>query len=145
MSESPSTHRQRSGAAVGWIAFAAIMLIMIGVFHAIAGLAGIIENEFYSVVPAAGTEATGDVYFLQFDATTWGWIHLIGGLIILFAGLGLFRGAVWARTIGVIVAVISAIVNFAWMPWYPVWSIAMIAIAVTVIWALTAHGRDIVQ
>ena len=63
-------------------------LIMIGVFHAIAGLAGIIENEFYSVVPAAGTEATGDVYFLQFDATTWGWIHLIGGLIVLFAGSG---------------------------------------------------------
>jgi hypothetical protein len=50
------------------------------------GLSGIIENEFYSVVPAAGTEATGDVYFLHFDATTWGWIHLVGGLIVLFAG-----------------------------------------------------------
>jgi hypothetical protein len=145
MSESPSTYRERSGAAVGWTAFAAIMLIMIGTFHAIAGLAGIIENEFYSVVPAAGTEATGDVYFLQFDATTWGWIHLIGGLIILFAGFGLFRGAVWARTIGVIVAVISAIVSFAWLPWYPVWSITIIAIDVAVIWALTAHGRDIVE
>jgi hypothetical protein len=145
MSESPSTYRERSGAAVGWIAFAAVMLIMVGTFHAIAGLAGIIENEFYSVVPAAGTEATGDVYFLEFDATTWGWVHLIGGLIILFAGLGLFRGAVWARTIGVIVAVISAIVSFAWLPWYPVWSITIIAIDVAVIWALTAHGRDIVD
>jgi hypothetical protein len=73
-----------------------------------------------------------------------GWIHLIGGLIVMFAGFGLFSGAVWARTVGVIVAVISAIVNLAWMPWYPVWSIAMVAIAITVIWALTAHGRDIV-
>jgi hypothetical protein len=145
MSERQSTYKERSGAAVGWITFAAIMLIMIGAFHAIAGLAGIIENEFYSVVPAAGTEATGDVYFLRFDATTWGWIHLIGGLIILFAGFGLFRGAVWARTLGVIVAVISAIATFAWMPWYPVWSIAIIAIDITVIWALTAHGRDIVE
>jgi hypothetical protein len=145
MSERQSTYKETSSAAVGWITFAGIMLIMVGVFHAIAGLAGIIENEFYSVVPAAGTEATGDVYFLQFDATTWGWIHLIGGLIVMFAGFGLFRGAVWARTVGVIVAVISAIVNFAWMPWYPVRSIAMIAIAITVIWALTAHGRDIVD
>ena len=144
MSETQNTYRERSSAAVGWISFAAIMLIMIGVFHAIAGLAGIIENEFYSVVPAAGTEATGDVYFLQFDATTWGWIHLIGGLIVLFAGIGLFGGA-RARTVGVIVAVISAIVNFAWLPWYPVWSITMIAIAITVIWALTAHGRDITE
>lgn len=147
MSERQNTYRERSrsSAAVGWIMFAAIMLIMIGVFHAIAGLAGIIENEFYSVVPAAGTEATADVYFLQFDATTWGWIHLIGGLIVMSAGFGLFRGAVWARTVGVIVAVISAIVNFAWLPWYPVWSLVMIAIAITVIWALTAHGRDIVD
>ena len=145
MSETQNTYRERSSAAVGWTTFAAIMLIMIGTFHAIAGLAGIIENEFYSVVPAAGTEATGDVYFLQFDATTWGWIHLIGGLIVLFAGIGLFGGAVWARTVGVIVAVISAIVNFAWLPWYPVWSITMIAIAITVIWALTAHGRDITE
>jgi hypothetical protein len=145
MSESQSTYRERSGAAVGWISFAGIMLIMIGTFHGIAGLAGIFENEFYSVVPAAGTEATGDVYFLQFDVTTWGWIHLIGGIIVLLAGIALFRGAVWARTVGVIVAVISAIVNFAWLPYYPVWSITMIAIAITVIWALTAHGRDIVD
>jgi hypothetical protein len=144
MSERQSSYDEPSGAAVGWIAFAAIMLIMIGTFHAIAGLAGILENEFYSAVPAAGTEAAGDVYFLQFDATTWGWIHLLGGIIVLLAGLALFRGAVWARTIGVIVAVISAIVNFAWLPWYPVWSITMIAIALAVIWALTAHGRDIV-
>jgi len=145
MSETQSTYKHRSSAAVGWTTFAAIMLIMIGAFHAIAGLAGIIENEFYRIVPAAGTEASGDVYFLQFDVTTWGWIHLIGGFIALFAGFALFGGAVWARTVGVIVAVISAIANFAFLPYYPVWSIAIIAIDITVIWALTAHGRDIVQ
>ncbi|HET6753092.1 MAG TPA: hypothetical protein VFH23_03975 [Jiangellaceae bacterium] len=145
MSERQSTYREPSGAAVGWISFAAFMLVIIGTFHAIAGLAGILENEFYSAVPAAGTEATGDVYFLQFDATTWGWIHLIGGIIVFFAGFALFRGAVWARTVGVIVAVISAIVNFAWLPWYPVWAITLIAIDIAVIWALTAHGRDIVD
>ena len=137
--------RERSGGAVGWIMFAAFMMILIGSFHAIAGLAGIIEDEFYRFAPAVGTEATGDVYYLQFDATTWGWIHLIFGIIVLLAGFALFSGAVWARTVGVIVAVISAIVNFAWLPWYPVWSITMIAVAVAVTWALTAHGRDIVE
>ena len=111
-----SMSEQRSSAAVGWTTFAAIMLIMIGAFHAIAGLAGIIDDDFYRVLPAAGTETTGDVYFLEFDTTTWGWIHLIGGVIVLLAG-------------------------FAWIPYYPVWSITIITIDITVIWALTAHGR----
>ena len=125
---------ERSSGAVGWTMFAAIMLILIGAFHAIAGLAGIIENEFYAVTPN---------YVLEFDATVWGWIHLIGGVVVLLAGFGLFSGAVWARTVGVIVAAVSALVSFAWIPLYPIWSIIVIAIDVVVIWALTAHGRDI--
>ena len=126
--------RQPSGAAVGWTMFAAFMMILIGSFHAIAGLAGIIENEFYAVTPN---------YVFEFDATSWGWIHLIGGIIILVAGFGLFSGAVWARTVGVIIAAISAIVSFVFIPVYPIWSITVIAIDIAVIWALTAHGRDI--
>jgi hypothetical protein len=137
--------REPSGWAVGWTFFAAFMMIMIGVFHAIAGFAAILEDEFLAVVPAVGTTASGDAYFLQFDATTWGWIHLILGIVILLAGFGLFTGAVWARTVGVILAVLSAIVGFAWMPWYPVWGMVFIAISIAVIWALTAHGRDVVE
>ena len=128
------SERQASGAAVGWTMFAAFMMILIGSFHAIAGLAGILEDEFYAVTPN---------YVFEFDATTWGWVHLIGGVIVLLAGFGLFGGAVWARTVGVIVATISAIVSFVWIPWYPVWSIVVIGVDVAVIWALTAHGRDI--
>jgi hypothetical protein len=139
------TQREPSGAAVGWTVFAAFMMILIGSFHAIAGLAGIIEDEFYAFAPAVGTTTTGDVYFLQFDATTWGWIHLIGGIIVLLAGVALFSGAIWARTVGVIVATLSAIASFAWLPWYPIWGITVIAIDVAVIWALTAHGRDITR
>jgi len=135
--------QERSGTAIGFTMFAAFMMIMVGSFHIIAGLAGIIENEFWSVAPAIGTEASGDVYFLQFDATTWGWIHLIAGLIVLLAGAALFKGSVWARTVGVILATISAIANFAFLPWYPFWSIMMITVNIFVIWALTAHGRDI--
>ena len=119
---------------MGWITFAAFMMIMIGGFHAIVGLIAIIDDQFYV--------ATKE-YVFQFDRSTWGWIHLILGILILLAGFGLFSGAVWARTVGVILALVSALVGFAWLPWYPVWGIIIIAIAVAVIWALTAHGRDV--
>ena len=125
-----------SGTAVGFTIFASVMLMLIGVFHAIAGLAGIFENEFYAVTPN---------YILEFDVSTWGWIHLIWGIIVLLAGFGLWSGAVWARTVGVTVAGISALANFAFIPYQPVWSLLIIALDVMVIWALTAHGRDIVE
>jgi hypothetical protein len=128
--------RRRSGVAVGFTIFAAVMMMIIGAFHAVAGLAGIIENEFYV--------ATRN-YILEFDVTTWGWIHLIGGIILILAGFGLFSGAVWARTVGVILAGISALASFAFIPYQPVWSIVIIALDVFVIWALTAHGRDVVE
>ena len=128
--------REVSGAAVGWTVFAACVLIIVGIFDVIAGLVGIVNDNFYAV--------TRD-YVFQFDTTTWGWIKLIVGVIMLLAGIALFRGAVWARTIGVIVAIISCIVNFAWLPWYPFWALTVIAIDITVIWALTAHGRDITR
>jgi hypothetical protein len=128
------TNREVSGWAVGWTVFAAVMLWLIGAFHAIAGLIGIVEDELYVV---------GREYIFQFDVTTWGWIHLIMGIIVIAAGVGLFSGAAWARTVGVIVAIVSILANFAWLPWYPIWSITMIAIGILVIWALTIHGRDI--
>jgi hypothetical protein len=128
--------REPSGWAVGWTFFAAFMMIMIGVFHIIAGLAAILEDEIYVL---------GQEYVFKFDVTTWGWIHMLLGIVILLAGFGLFSGAVWARTVGVILAIISAIIGFAWLPWYPIWGIVIIAIAVAVIWALTAHGRDVVE
>ena len=128
--------QQRSGVAAGFTMFAAIMMILIGSFHIIAGLAGVLEDEFFAVTPE---------WIFQFDTTTWGWIHLLAGIVVILAGFGLFSGAVWARTVGVIVAAVSAVANFAWMPYSPVWSITIIAIDVFVIWALTMHGRDIAE
>lgn len=128
------SNRQRSGWAVGWTFFAGFMMIMIGSWHAIAGLAAIINDTFY---------VEGADYVFQFDTTTWGWIHLLVGILVGLAGISLFSGAIWARTVGVILALISAIAGFAWLPYYPVWGIIIIALAVSVVWALTAHGRDI--
>jgi hypothetical protein len=124
-----------SGWAIGWTMFAGVLMITIGIWHAMAGLAGIVEDKFYTVTPN---------YIFKFDATTWGWIHLILGIVVALAGFAVFSGAVWARTIGVFLAVLSLLANFAFIPIYPIWSITIIAVNIAVIWALTAHGRDIV-
>ena len=112
------------------------MLMLIGAFHAFAGLVALINDEFYVV---------GSKWVFQFDATTWGWIHLLVGVVVLASGIGILTGNVLARTVGVIVAAVSAIVNFVWLPYYPVWAIVIIAIDVAVIWALTVHGRDLAE
>jgi hypothetical protein len=117
-----------------WAAFAGIMMIMIGGFHAIQGFAAIIKDNFYAATPN---------YVFEFDVTTWGWIHLIAGILVVLAGFGVFTGAVWARTVGVIVAFASAIFNFAWLPYSPVWSIIVITVDVLVIYALIVHGREL--
>jgi hypothetical protein len=128
--------RTVSGAAVGWTVFAAFMSILIGAWWVIAGLVALINDDFYV--------ATRN-YVFKFNLTTWGWIHLIVGLLVLLAGFGLFTGAVWARTVGVLMSLLAAVVAFAWLPWYPFWAILIAAAAVSVIWALTAHGRDITE
>ena len=120
--------------AIGWTTFAGVMMIMMGIWWVIAGLVAIFSDDFYVVTPN---------YILEFSATTWGWIHLILGIVVGFAGFGLFRAAVWARTVGVIMAVLSGLIAFSWMPWYPIWGAIFIAVSVAVIWALTAHGEDI--
>jgi hypothetical protein len=127
-------HERPNGTAVGFILFAAIMMIMAGVFQAIQGLVGIFENEFYV--------ATRN-YLFQFDATTWGWIHLLIGLLVAFAGWGLLSGRTWARTVAITLAVLSAIANFAFIPYYPFWSLLIITLDIFVIWAVAAHGGDL--
>ena len=123
-----------SGWAVGFILFAAIMMIMVGIFQALQGLVAIFENEFYV--------ATRN-YLFQFDATAWGWIHLLIGLLVAFAGWGLLSGRTWARVVAITLALLSAIANFLFIPYYPFWSLLIVAVDVFVIWALVAHGRDV--
>jgi hypothetical protein len=120
--------------AVGWAGFAGFMLILIGIMDIIQGLVALIDDEFYVVTQE---------FIFEFDVTTWGWIHLILGAILIASGVGIFSGNVAARTVGVILAGLAAIANFMWLPYYPIWSIIVISISIAVIWALTAHGRDI--
>jgi hypothetical protein len=120
-----------SGWAVGGITFAGVMMILIGTFQAIAGLVAIIDDNFYVV---------GQNYTFDIDTTAWGWIHLLLGVVILLAGFYLFRGAAWAGVTAVVLAGLSAIANFFFIPYYPFWSLLMIAMAIWVIWSLTRPG-----
>lgn len=121
--------------AVGYTAFAGVMLVITGFLQAVAGIVAVVDDEFYVV---------GQEWAFKLDVSTWGWVHLAIAAVLIVSGFGVFAGNVLARVVGVLVASVSAVVAFAWLPWYPVWAIIIIAVDVSVIWALTAHGRDVV-
>ena len=135
-SEQMDKEAGRAVGAVGMIFFASVMMVMIGFFHAMYGLAALLQNDLI----VAGPE-----YVWRLDVTTWGWIHLIAGILILVAGWSLFSGATWARVVGITLALISAIANFASIPYYPFWSILIIVLDVLVIWALAVYGGELAE
>jgi hypothetical protein len=118
----------------GWVAFGAMMMILLGAFQVIAGLVALFDEGYYLV----GTNGL----VVNVDYTAWGWAHLLIGIVAVAAGFGLFTGAMWARVLGIAVAVVSAIVNFAFIPAFPFWALTMITLDVLVIYAIAAHGRE---
>jgi hypothetical protein len=116
----------------GWIMFASTMMFILGCFHAIAGFVGIFDEDYYLVGE--------NNLVVSVDYTTWGWTHLILGILIASAGGALLRGAMWARIVAIVLAVLSSIANLVFMPAYPLWSLIMITVNVLVIYAVTAHG-----
>lgn len=127
---------ERSSWAVGWTLFAAIMMAIQGTWWLIAGIVALANEEFFVVT---------EEYVFQFSATTWGWVHLVVGVVLFVAGLALVTGALWARVVGVIVASVAMLAAFAWMPWYPIWALLFIVASISVIWALTTHSEDLNQ
>ena len=121
--------------ATGFAIFASMLMIMLGVLHAIMGLVALFNDDFYVRVSN---------YTFDLDITGWGWIHLILGIIVAFAGFAILSGQVWARAVGIALAVLSAINNFFWLPYSPVWSFIAIGLAVLVIWALSRFNVNTV-
>ncbi|HEY0691522.1 MAG TPA: hypothetical protein VGD71_21085 [Kribbella sp.] len=119
---------------VGWIMFAGVMMLILGLFHAFQGLIALFQQEYYLVAANGLT--------VHVDYSAWGWTHLIFGIVVIAAGAALLVGQMWARVVAVVLAVLSAVVNAGFLAAYPVWSAIMIAVDILVIWALTVHGSE---
>ena len=120
-----------SGWALGAIAFAATILTMVGVFQVITGLVAVFNDEFFVVTRN---------YTFDLDVTAWGWIQLLVGIVAIAVGFGLYSRATWAGITALVLVSISAIVNFFFIPYYPIWALVVIALDVWLIWALTRPG-----
>lgn len=118
---------------VGWVYFAGFMLLLSGVFQSIAGLVALFKNEVYVV---------GEESLWLLDYTSWGWGHLLLGVFLLMAGSAIMSGKMWGRVVGIILASLSLIANFAFIPVYPVWSILMVLVNILVLYALVVHGAE---
>lgn len=123
--------RRVSPWAVGGLVFASTIMIMVGIFQAFQGLAALLNDEFFVTV---------NDYTYELDLTTWGWIHLIGGILVLIAGIALYSASAVAGVVAIVLAGLSAVTNFFFVPYYPLWSLLIIALAVYVIWAIVKSG-----
>ena len=130
-SEYPSTEQRF---ASGTSMFAAILMVTVGFIQFCQGIAAVAEDEVF---------VRGIDYTYTFDLTTWGWIHLVLGALVAIVGLALFTGATWARVAAIIVAAVSILANFLWLPYYPAWSLLIIALDVVVIWAVATWNPDV--
>lgn len=136
----PSTVPPRGGARgtsgwVGWVAFAGVAMIILGLFHVVQGLVALLKDDYFVV--------SSNRVLLNLDYTAWGWAHLTIGAVILVAGFMVFAGQVWARAVGTVAALMSAVGSMAFIAAYPAWSLMVIALDVVVIMALTIHGSEI--
>jgi hypothetical protein len=122
-----------SQAATGLALFAGILMVIGGVFHALSGIAALFNDNVYVATPN---------YIYAFDITAWGWIHLVLGVLVAFAGVAVVQGQTWGRVVGIMLVGLSLIANFLFLPHYPLWSILIIVLDVAVIWALATYARD---
>ncbi|MEV0320428.1 hypothetical protein ACIBKX_04730 [Streptomyces sp. NPDC050658] len=131
-SGTPEPEPRVSAPALGGVVFAVCVMVILGGYHTIAGLTAVLSENYYQ---------SQSEYAFDFDANGRGWVQMITGVIVLAAGLNLFRGRTWARVVGISVMGLSALENFFFTPYQPVWSAIIIALDVVVIWALASYGH----
>ncbi|GAB2984256.1 hypothetical protein LWP59_18035 [Amycolatopsis acidiphila] len=126
---------KRVSAWTGWVAFGGVMLILLGLFHAVQGVVAVYDRGYYLVRPSGLVVAV--------DYSVWGWVHIGLGVVAVLAGIGVLTGNAAARVAAIVIAGVSAVVNLGFVAAYPVWSMVVIALDVIVIYAIVAHGRDL--
>lgn len=129
-----SSSTQEPTGWTGWVVFAGIMMIIAGALWAIQGFIAIFQND----IVIFGEEGA-----LFLNVTGWGWVHMILGLLLLLCGFLVMQGNLFGRTIAVILVILSIILNFVWMPVYPVWAIVVITLDVFILYAVIVHGKEL--
>jgi hypothetical protein len=128
------TQPPASTAWAGWAIFASMMMVMVGAFQVIVGLTALLNSSYY---------VARNGLLINVNYAAWGWVHLVLGAVAVAAGFGLLAGRMWARVVGIAMALVSAVVNLAFMAAYPLWSTTVIALDVVVIYAIAMHGKEI--
>jgi hypothetical protein len=119
---------------VGWIAFAAVFMIVSGVFGAIEGLAGIFRDDKFFTTQG-GLQ-------LSFSFTTWGWINLILGIVLVLVGIALIKGATWAQFAALVVVSLHLVSQFWYFSVYPLWALIVILVDILILYAIIVHGDE---
>jgi multisubunit Na+/H+ antiporter MnhF subunit len=130
----PYGREQEATGWVGWVLFGGILMIIVGSFNVIAGVVALFKDEYYLVAKSG--------LVIEMDYTAWGWWLLLWGAAVALTGLGVLVGQTWARVVGVILVAVNALMNFAFLAAYPIWTTIVIALDVIVIYALIAHGKE---
>jgi len=130
----PQLYEDPSGWAA-WVVFGGMMLILLGIFHVVQGIVALVNDDYYLV--------TKNGLVVNLDFTYWGWTYLVLGVLLGLVGVGLLAGNTAARVAGVVLAVLSAVVNLVFIAAYPAWSVMVIALDVIVIYSIVVHGREL--
>jgi hypothetical protein len=122
---------------IGWVLFAGLMAIMAGSVQALIGVCALLVDDWFLV--------GRDGLVVPLDYTVWGWLHLAVGLMFVATGYGIVSGRAWGRVTGIVLAVLSAVVNMLFVAAYPAWSLIVIGFDVMTIYALAMHGRAVMR
>ncbi|MEP9391942.1 hypothetical protein ABLE92_13775 [Gordonia sp. VNQ95] len=117
----------KTGFALGISIVAAALLFVAGIVAIFEGIAALSNDEILVV---------GVDYTFELDLTSWGWIHIIVGVIAVVIAGGLAVGTAWGRVAAIVIASLSIIAQFLWLPYYPAWAILIIVLDIIVIWAV---------
>jgi len=123
----------QSAWAGGVVFFAGVMLVIVGLFQSLQGLSAILDDQQF-------VTTAEDVF--DFNLSAWGRFHLVLGLIAVVTGIGLLFGQGWARVVGLMIAVLSALLNFMFIPHYPLWALTVIGFDILVMWAISTQIRE---
>jgi hypothetical protein len=133
MSAGEDTESARTRQVAGIRTFAGVLMLLIGGYHAMAGIAALVEDEIFLETPS---------YTYALDVTTWGWVHLGIGVLVALAGAAVLRDRLWGRLVGIVLAGLSLFANFLFLLYYPLWAALIIALDVVIIWALSAYRPE---